>query len=138
MLDKLIQLEATFEKVTRLLSDPDVISNQSQYQKHAKSHRDLSEVIEKFHEYKKLKKDLEESRLIAQDDSLETELKNLALDEIAELEKNLSVCDKKLRILLLPKDPDDAKNVLLEIRAGTGGDEASLFAQKNRARWLGL
>ena len=130
MLDKLAQLEATFEKLTLLLSDPDVISNQIQYQKYAKSHRDLSEVIETFHEYKKLKKDLEEAKQIAQDDSLESELKDLALDEIVELEENLSVCDKQLRILLLPKDPDDAKNVLLEIRAGTGGDEATLFAQE--------
>ena len=130
MLDKLIQLEATFEKVTQLLSNPDVIANQSQYQKHAKSHRDLSEVIEQFHEYKKLKKDLEESKQIAQDDSLESELRALALDEIIQLKERINICDKQLRILLLPKDPNDEKNVLLEIRAGTGGNEATLFAQE--------
>ena len=130
MLDKLIQLEATFEKVTQLLSNPDVIANQSQYQKHAKSHRDLSEVIEQFHEYKKLKKDLGESKQIAQDDSLESELRALALDEIIQLKERINICDKQLRILLLPKDPNDEKNVLLEIRAGTGGNEATLFAQE--------
>ena len=130
MLEKLIQLEATFEKITQLLSDPAVIANQSQYQKHAKTHRDLSEVIEKFHEYKKLKKDLKESNQIAQDDSLDIELKTLALDEISQLNKRISVCDKQLQILLLPRDPNDEKNVLLEIRAGTGGNEATLFAQE--------
>ncbi len=130
MLDKLAQLEAAFEEVTLLLGDPDVLADPAKYQKHAKAHRDLSPVVEKFREYKVLQVNLADARQMAQDDHSEPELKDLAQEEVSQLEEELGACEQQLRVLLLPKDPNDEKNVLLEIRAGTGGDEATLFAQE--------
>ncbi len=130
MLDKLAQLEATFEEVTRLLGDRDVLADPGKYQKHAKAHRDLSPVVEKFREYKALRLNLADAKQMARDANSEAELKDLAQEEVSQLEEKIRDCEQQLKILLLPKDPNDEKNVLLEIRAGTGGDEATLFAQK--------
>jgi peptide chain release factor 1 len=130
MFEKLEQLEAKFEDVTRLLSDPKVLSDTARYQKNAKIHSDLSPVVGKFREYKGLKIGLADARQMVQDDNLEDDLKVLAQEELAHLEEKMRKCEEELKLLLLPKDPNDEKNVLLEIRAGTGGDEATLFAQE--------
>ena len=130
MLDKLAQLESTFEEVTRLLGDPTVLADLPRYQRHAKSHRELSPVVEKFREYKKLQVNLADANQMVQDESTDAELRQLAQEEVSQLLEKLQDCNQQLRILLLPKDPNDEKNVLLEIRAGTGGNEATLFSQE--------
>jgi len=130
MFEKLEQLEAKYEEVTRLLSNPEVLADTARYQKHAKTHRDLLAVVEKFREYKGLRVAIADTKQMAQDTRLEEELKKLAQDELVQLEQKLLKREEELKVLLLPKDPNDEKNVLLEIRAGTGGDEATLFAQE--------
>ena len=130
MLDKLAQLEATYEEVTRLLGDPEVLADPATYRKHAKAHRDLAPVVEKFREYQGLQVSLEDARQVARDAHSEPELRELAQEEASEVGRALEACERQLKVLLLPRDPDDEKNVLLEIRAGTGGDEATLFAQE--------
>ena len=130
MLDKLAQLEATYEEVTRLLGDPEVLADPAAYRKHAKAHRDLTPVVEKFREYRALQVSLEDARQVARDAHSEPELQELAQEEASEVGRALEACERQLKVLLLPRDPDDEKNVLLEIRAGTGGDEATLFAQE--------
>src|SRR2546427_4518890 len=130
MFEKLEQLEAKYEQITRLLSDPEILADAARYQKHAKTHSDLSAVVEKFREYKSIRMAIADTKKMIQDGGLEEELKDLALDELVQLEGKLLKCEEELKVLLLPKDPNDEKNVLLEIRAGTGGDEATLFAQE--------
>ena len=130
MLDKLAELESTFEEVTRLLGDPTVLADIPKYQRHAKSHRDLSPVVEKFREYKKLQVNLADANQMVHDESTDAELRQLAQEEVSQLLEKLQDCNQQLRILILPKDPNDEKNVLLEIRAGTGGNEATLFSQE--------
>src|SRR6266850_1511333 len=130
MFDKLEQLEARYEEMTRLLSDPEVLVDTARYQKHAKAHSDLSTVVEKFREYKAIQVGIADTKQMIRDEGLEEELRKLAQEELVQLEQKLLKCGEELKVLLLPKDPNDEKNVLLEIRAGTGGDEASLFAQE--------
>jgi len=130
MFEKLEQLEAKFEDVTRLLSDPQVLSDTARYQKNAKIHSDLSPVVAKFREYKGIKIGMADARQMILDENLEDDLKGLAQEELVHLEERIQKCEEELKMLLLPKDPNDEKNVLLEIRAGTGGDEATLFAQE--------
>src|SRR5436309_5217132 len=130
MFEKLDQLEAKYEEITRLLGDPEILADAARYQKHAKTHSDLSAVVEKFREYKGIRMAIADTKKMIQDGGLEEELKDLALDELVQLEGKLLKCEEELKVLLLPKDPNDEKNVLLEIRAGTGGDEATLFAQE--------
>jgi peptide chain release factor 1 len=130
MFEKLEQLEARYEELTRLLTDPELLGDPGRYQKQAKAHSDLSVVVEKFREYKSIQVGISDTKQMIQDVRLEEELKELAQEELVELEQRLHKCEEELKVLLLPKDPNDEKNVLLEIRAGTGGDEASLFAQE--------
>ena len=127
MIDKLNELEARFEDLNRQLADPEVLANPSAYQKYAKAHRDLSEIVEKFREYKGLLQHIEDTRGILHSET-DPEMRSMAEDELGTLERKADVCQKDLQLLLMPKDPNDEKNVLLEIRAGTGGDEATLFA----------
>lgn len=130
MFEKLEQIEAKYEEITRLISDPEVLADAARYQKHAKAHSDLTPVVEKFREYKQLKTGIADARQILLDSSSEEELKKLAQEELTTLEERIAQVEEELKILLIPKDPNDEKNVLLEIRAGTGGDEATLFAQE--------
>ncbi|MEW5979869.1 MAG: peptide chain release factor 1 [Acidobacteriota bacterium] len=130
MFEKLEQLQARFEELTRLLGDSEILADTSKYQKYAKAHRDLTPVIEKFRDYQRLRTSLADTKQMLAEPGLEGDLRKLAQEELAELEVRLQACENELKILLLPKDPNDEKNVLLEIRAGTGGDEASLFAQE--------
>jgi peptide chain release factor 1 len=127
MLEKLEQIEKNYEELTAQISSPEITADMSVYAKTMKQHRALGEIVEKFREVKKLQADLEGARELAEmaDDD---EMREMAFLEIAEIEEKLPKAEEELKLLLLPKDPNDEKNVILEIRAGTGGDEATLFA----------
>lgn len=127
MLEKLAQIEKNYEEITEQLSSPDITSDISAYTKLMKQHRSLGEIVEKYREVKKMTEDLagaKELLEMADDD----EMREMATIEIAEIEEKLPKAEEALKVLLLPKDPNDEKNVIIEIRAGTGGDEATLFA----------
>ena len=126
-LTKLETIERKFEDLAAKLSDPEIISDPSVYAKLAKEHSELTEIVSVFKEYKKVLKEIEENKTIIEEETDE-ELVDLAKEELKILEKRLEELEKLLPILLLPKDPNDEKNVILEIRAGAGGEEAALFA----------
>ncbi|MES2391937.1 MAG: peptide chain release factor 1 [Acidobacteriota bacterium] len=123
MFDRLDQLEARYEDLSRQLSDPTIVNDQENYRKVAKQHRDLEPTVEKFRDYRKLRDGIAEAKVMLGD----PDMREMAELELAELEPKLPVIEDELKILLLPKDPNDDKNVIVELRAGTGGDEASLF-----------
>jgi peptide chain release factor 1 len=123
---KLDQLEAQFEELTRQISDPAVIADNARYRKLAKAHSDLSEVVEKYRGWKRIQKDLADLRPMLEEP--DPEMRELARQEAEQLEKRSQEAEQELRLLLIPKDPNDEKSIVLEIRAGTGGDEAALFA----------
>jgi peptide chain release factor 1 len=127
MIEKLNALEQRFEELNRLLADPAVFANPQTYQKHAKAHRDLSAVVDKFREYKEMLSGIESTRGLLAGEN-DPEMRQMAEEELASLEARRAECQLELQQLLMPKDPNDEKNVLLEIRAGTGGNEATLFA----------
>jgi peptide chain release factor 1 len=127
MIDKLNALEKRFEELNALLADPSVLADQAAYQKHAKAHRDLQDIVEKFREYKDILHGIEEIRTLCASEN-DPEMRKLADEELVVLQERETACQKELQWLLMPKDPNDEKNVLLEIRAGTGGNEATLFA----------
>jgi peptide chain release factor 1 len=129
MIDKLNSLEKRFEELSILLADPAVIADQAEYQKHAKAYRDLENVVEKFREYKEILRGIEEIKTLSATET-DPEMRKLADEELVVLEEREQECKKDLQWLLMPKDPNDEKNVLLEIRAGTGGNEATLFASE--------
>lgn len=124
MFQKLEEVEKRYEELNSKISDPEVIQDQANWQKYMKEHASLVDVVEKFREYKKAKADLEEAKEMLND----KELKELAEVEIEELKEKLPKLEEELKILLIPKDPDDDKNIICEIRAGAGGEEAALFA----------
>jgi peptide chain release factor 1 len=130
MFEKLELLEQKYRELTELLSNPEILADTAAYPKHAKAHADLTPFIEKFREYKTVKNGLADAQQMLLESGSEPDLKALAEEEITALQQRLPACEQELKILLIPKDPNDEKNVLLEIRAGTGGDEASLFAQE--------
>src|SRR5215469_16501519 len=123
---KLEGLEARFEDLNRQMADPAVIGDPEQYRKVTKAHSELSEIIERFREWKTAEDGLQQAHAMLQED--DPDLKIMAEEEAARLEPELARIEEDLKFLLLPKDPLDEKNVVLEIRAGTGGDEATLFA----------
>jgi len=129
-LDKVAEIERKYDQLTAQLGDPAVLGDQALYQKTAKAHSELTEVVEKYREWKSLRKSLEETKALLADASSDAEMKALAHEEVVALESRQSKVEEELKVLLLPKDPNDEKNVILEIRAGTGGDEATLFAQE--------
>ena len=125
LLNKLRDIELRYQELEGLLSDPQVVSKQGLYQKYAKEHSDLTELVETIRLYEKLKVRIAENReLLSENDE---EIRAMAKEEIPVLQKEQADLEEKIKILLLPKDPNDDKNVFLEIRAGTGGDEAGLF-----------
>ena len=124
MFDKLKLVEKRYDELTKLISDPEVIANQSEWQKLMKEHASIEEVVLKYREYKKVQKDMEEAKEMMQD----SEMKQLAEAEYYESKEMLPKIEEELKILLIPKDPDDDKNIICEIRAGAGGEEAALFA----------
>ena len=123
---RLDDIEARFEDLTRQMADPAVIGDSDNYRKVAKARADLEEVVSKYGEYKQVKHNYDEAKLML-DDS-DAELRQMAVEESSRLEPELARIEEELKVLLLPKDPLDEKNIVLEIRAGTGGDEATLFA----------
>jgi peptide chain release factor 1 len=127
MLEKLAQIETNYEELTEQLSSPDIMSDISAYTKLMKQHRSLGEIVGKYREVKKMHEDLSGAREVLElsDDA---EMREFAELEIADIEANLEKADEALKFMLIPRDPNDEKNVILEIRAGTGGDEATLFA----------
>src|SRR3954471_18458421 len=125
-LEKLAAIEARYEDLTRQMADPVLINDSENYRKTAKTQSDLAEVVQKFREWKAVSANLEQARQMLQE--ADPELREMANEEVAHLEPEILRIEDQLRVLLLPKDPNDEKNVVLEIRAGTGGDEATLFA----------
>ena len=125
IINKLRDIELRYRELEGLLSDPEVVSKQGVYQKYAKEHADLSELVDTIRLFEKNKQRLAENEeLLGENDE---EIRTMAKEEIPQLEEERTELEEKIKILLLPKDPNDDKNVFLEIRAGTGGDEAGLF-----------
>ena len=124
MFEKLEDVEKRFEEISKKISDPEVIARQSEWQKLMKEHASMVDVVEKYREYKKANENLEQAKEMLND----KELKELAEAEIEEIKAKLPKIEEELKILLIPKDPDDDKNIICEIRAGAGGEEAALFA----------
>src|SRR5438132_13106396 len=127
MFERLDQLEAKYDELTRQLATPEVMSDSAKYQKTAKAHSELAAVVERYREYKDLKRGIAESRAVLADEK-DPEMQAYAQEELDKLEGRVGGVEEELKVLLLPKDPNDEKNVIVEIRAGTGGDEATLFA----------
>jgi peptide chain release factor 1 len=125
--ERLEQIESKYEELTRSLASPEIIGDSSKYQKTAKAHSELAPIVEKYREYKDLKKGIAESRAMLADEK-DVEMRAYAQEEMEHLEGRVGGVEEELKVLLLPKDPNDEKDVVLEIRAGTGGDEATLFA----------
>ena len=133
---RLDAIEQRYEALSAQMADPEIINDTDTYRKTAKAHMDLSETVEKYRQWKKVNSDLEGARLMMAE--ADAEMREMAQDDITRLEPALARIEDEIKILLLPKDPNDEKNVIVEIRAGTGGDEATLFAGevfRMYARW---
>ena len=126
MLEKLESLEKKYNELAGLLSDPAVLAEQSKYQKYAKAHSDLSEVVNVYQEFKTTLQGIKDAQGMLKEDPDE-EFRQMLLEEIEELQERKEELENRLKVLLLPKDPNDEKSVIMEIRAGTGGEEAALF-----------
>ncbi|MGD0964372.1 MAG: peptide chain release factor 1 [Candidatus Acidiferrales bacterium] len=127
LFEKLNHIEARYEEMTQQLSSPEILSDSARYQKLAKTHAEMAQMVAKYREWKEIEKGLQGAKqlLVETDDA---EMKQMAHDEEHALEARHEIVERELKLLLIPKDPNDEKNVIVEIRAGTGGDEASLFA----------
>ena len=124
MFEKLETVEKRYDELTKMISDPEVISNHTEWQKLMKEHASIEEIVLKFREYKKAKQAMEEAEELMKD----PEMKELAEEEYYASKEKLPEIEEELKFLLIPKDPDDDKNIICEIRAGAGGEEAALFA----------
>ncbi|MBQ9313988.1 MAG: peptide chain release factor 1 [Clostridia bacterium] len=124
MFDKLENVEKRYEELNEKISDPAVIANQSEWKKLMKEHADIEEIVEKYREYKKIQNSIEDLKEMLND----KEMHDLAQIELDEAKENLPKIEEELKLLLVPKDPNDDKNVIMEIRGGAGGEESSLFA----------
>jgi len=127
LFEKLDQIESRYDEMTRELSSAEVHDDSARYQKLAKTHSELGEIVTKYREWKDIAKGLQGAKQLAEE-SDDAEMRQMAHDELRDLEARRENVERELRLLLVPKDPNDEKNVIVEIRAGTGGDEASLFA----------
>ncbi|MBA4312449.1 MAG: peptide chain release factor 1 [Chlorobiaceae bacterium] len=127
MFEKLENLIERYNEVTNLLSDPAVISNQERYRELSKEHSEKTEVVKKYLEYKKIKSDIENLKHLVESES-DSEMKDMAAAELIESQLKQTELEEELKIILIPKDPNDDKDCIVEVRAGTGGDEAALFA----------
>ena len=128
MFQKLEAVEKRFEELTQKISDPEVIARQNEWREYMKEHAELEPIVEKYREYKKVEKEYQEAKEMMDDASTDKELKDLAEMEMLEAKEKLPKIEEEIKILLIPKDKDDDKNVICEIRAGAGGEEAALFA----------
>lgn len=124
MFQKLEDVEKRYEELNKMISDPEIIARQSEWQKLMKEHAAMADVAEKYKEYKKVKENMEEAKVMMDD----PELKELAEMEYLDSKEKLPKIEEELKFLLIPKDPDDDKNIICEIRGGAGGEEAALFA----------
>ena len=124
MFEKLEAVEKRYDELTKMIADPEIISNQSEWQKLMKEHASMEEIVLKFREYKKIKQEMEEAEELMQD----PDMKELAEEEYYSSKEQIPKLEEELKVLLIPKDPDDDKNIMCEIRAGAGGEEAALFA----------
>src|ERR1700685_1088178 len=127
MFERLDQIEARYEELTNALASPDIVNDSARYQKTAKAHSEVAPIVEKYREYKDLTRGIAESKAMLADEK-DPEMRAYAQEELTKLESRVGGVEEELKVLLLPKDPNDEKNIILEIRAGTGGDEATLFA----------
>ncbi|MBF8983746.1 peptide chain release factor 1 [Lutibacter sp. B2] len=127
MFEKLDFIQNKYQDLSNKVSDPEVISNQKQWQKYIKELAEVEPIVNKYREYKETKEGIEEAKSIL-NESDDEELREMAKMELSELEENIASIEDAIKLLLIPKDPNDERNVLLEIRAGAGGDEAGLFA----------
>lgn len=128
MLDKLNNAEKRLEEINESLSDPEVINDQNRYKALMKEHKQLTPVVDKFRQYKKAKEEFEEAEGILNESGVDKEFKEMAQQQLNAAREDTEKFEEELKILLLPKDPDDDRNVIVEIRGGAGGDEAALFA----------
>ncbi len=126
MFERLNQIESRYEELTQALASPDITSDSAKYQKTAKAHAEVAPIVEKYREFKDLTKGIADSKAMLADEK-DSEMRAYAQDELTQLEARVGAVEADLKVLLLPKDPNDEKNIILEIRAGTGGDEATLF-----------
>lgn len=128
LLDKLKSVDQTFEELTRRLADPDVAKDPDEFQKIAKARASLEETINTYDEWKKAQSDYEGAQEVFKEAVGDEELREMAAMEVKELQETIQALETRLKVLLLPRDPNDDKNIMLEIRAGTGGDEAGIWA----------
>ena len=128
MLEKLSEVEKHFDEISDKLFDPNIISDMEQYKSLMKEQKTLSPIVEKYREYKKAESDLEEAKQMLDDGGLDKEMREMVLSEIEDGKAKVESLTEELKILLLPKDPNDDKNVIVEIRGGAGGEESALFA----------
>jgi peptide chain release factor 1 len=127
MLERLEQIEARYEELTQALASPEIVTDSAKYQKTAKAHSEIAPVVEKYREYKDLTRGIVESKVVLAEEQ-DPDMRAYAQEELDKLQSRVGSIEEELKVLLLPKDPNDEKNIILEIRAGTGGDEATLFA----------
>ncbi|MGA7967007.1 MAG: PCRF domain-containing protein, partial [Terriglobales bacterium] len=126
MFERLEQIEARYDELTNALASPEITSDSARYQKTAKAHSEIAPIVDKYREFKDLKRGIAESKALVAEET-DAEMRAYAAEELAKLEARVGGVEEALKVLLLPKDPNDEKNVILEIRAGTGGDESTLF-----------
>ncbi len=126
MFERLHQIEIRYDELTQALASPDIMNDSARFQKTAKAHSEISDIVEKYREYKDLTRGIAESKAMLADET-DPDMRAYAEEELAKLEPRVTTIEEELKFLLLPKDPSDEKNVILEIRAGTGGDESTLF-----------
>jgi peptide chain release factor 1 len=127
MFERLDQIEARYDELTQALASPEIVTDSAKYQKTAKAHSEIAPVVEKYREYKDLTRGIVESRGVLAEEK-DPDMRAYAQEELDKLQSRVGSIEDELKVLLLPRDPNDEKNIILEIRAGTGGDEATLFA----------
>jgi peptide chain release factor 1 len=129
MFERLDQIEARYEELTQALASPEIVTDSSRYQKTAKAHSEIAPIVEKYREYKDLTRGIAESKAVIAEEK-DPDMRAYAQEELTQLEALVARVEADLKVLLIPKDPNDEKDIILEIRAGTGGDEATLFADE--------
>lgn len=127
MFDRLAAVEDRYDKLNELLSDPDIVSDPKKLREYSKEQSDIQETVQTYREYKKVAEELQDAKLLLED-KLDAEMREMVKEEVASLEERAEQLEEQLKVLLIPKDPNDDKNVIMEIRGAAGGEEAALFA----------
>jgi len=127
MFDRLAAVEDRYDKLNELLSDPDIVSDPKKLREYSKEQSDIQETVQTYREYKKVIEELQDAKLLLED-KLDAEMREMVKEEVASLEERAEQLEEQLKVLLIPKDPNDDKNVIMEIRGAAGGEEAALFA----------